>query len=389
MSNVIEQANRATLGLSATAPSSVNSYTVNRVFEGFSVPFFVIDGTAGNDSIVATSSPNVNIFGFGGNDTLSALTATGGISPAILYGGAGADTFILGVVPGADVIGGTIRDFSTSSGDILDLRGTGLTFAQLVITQVQEGFSTLQASGTKYAIAGLPGDVTLNATNVLTSGSGGTSSSNAGTAGNDVIVGTAAAETITGQGGNDNISGGDGNDLLSGNAGSDTVAGAAGNDTVQGGQGNDVLSGDQGNDNVLGGQGDDQLRGGQGNDTLQAGQGNDTVLAGLGDDQLRGGQGNDSLVGGAGNDSIYGDLGNDNFTGGDGIDYFHFLTTDHGDDVVTDFTSGTDFLAFSSTVFATASAAVAAFSGGILDAGVSSITLTGVTSISASDIMII
>ena len=48
----------------------------------------------------------------------------------------------------------------------------------------------------------------------------------------EVLNGTAAAETIYGYGGDDTINGGDGDDVLIGGLGGDTLNGGAGNDTA-------------------------------------------------------------------------------------------------------------------------------------------------------------
>ncbi len=84
----------------------------------------------------------------------------------------------------------------------------------------------------------------------------------AGTAGNDVLVGTASGETI---------SGGTGNDLIGGGAGNDTLNGDTGNDLMLGGTGNDTLNGGTGNDMLFGGAGQDTLGGDAGNDYLDGG----------------------------------------------------------------------------------------------------------------------
>jgi len=51
----------------------------------------------------------------------------------------------------------------------------------------------------------------------------------------------------------------------------------------------------------------------------------------------------DAIVGGASGDILVSGAGNDLFTGGDGNDAFAF-TSDSGDDMITDFTVGSDFL---------------------------------------------
>ena len=71
--------------------------------------------------------------------------------------------------------------------------------------------------------------------------------------GNDVLVGTAAADVLDGAAGDDVLVGGAGADTLSGGAGDDTVRGGAGNDTLSGGAGDDIFrfaAGD-GGDTVL------------------------------------------------------------------------------------------------------------------------------------------
>ncbi len=66
-----------------------------------------------------------------------------------------------------------------------------------------------------------------------------------------------------------------------------------------------------------------------------------------GDDILNGTSGNDVLIAGAGNDILSGGEGDDVLTGGLGIDTFVFsMTTDSGDDVITDFEVGADVLSF-------------------------------------------
>jgi len=55
-------------------------------------------------------------------------------------------------------------------------------------------------------------------------------------AGNDLILGTAAGETLTGLGGDDCIVGGGGDDTLKGGQGNDVLLGGAGVDAFDGGQ---------------------------------------------------------------------------------------------------------------------------------------------------------
>ncbi|BBK32303.1 putative secreted protein (type I secretion substrate) [Stella humosa] len=138
-------------------------------------------------------------------------------------------------------------------------------------------------------------------------------------AGDDVVIGSLAADTIVGMNGNDVVNGNGGDDDLNGNQGNDFVTGGAGQDYVRGGQGDDT---------VFGGGGDDwHVNGSIGNDLVYGDLGNDTVF---------GGQGNDQLFGGEGNDRLSGDLGQDTLTGGAGADRFVFRSGG-GADRITDF----------------------------------------------------
>jgi len=100
-----------------------------------------------------------------------------------------------------------------------------------------------------------------------------------GTSGNDVLVATAAGESVCGLGGDDVLIGKAGNDLLIGGAGDDTLIAQAGDDTLVGGSGNDRLFGQGGNDRLFGGTGDDRLYGGPGTDLLDGGPGFDVCKA--------------------------------------------------------------------------------------------------------------
>jgi Ca2+-binding RTX toxin-like protein len=95
-------------------------------------------------------------------------------------------------------------------------------------------------------------------------------------------VGNAAACSIAGTNGDDNLQGTPGNDKICGYNGHDTVAGFAGNDSVNAGYGDD---------HVNGGEGNDTLKGGPGDDTLQTDQDDDV-------DYLYGNGGYDRCIGG-------------------------------------------------------------------------------------------
>lgn len=135
---------------------------------------------------------------------------------------------------------------------------------------------------------------------------------------------------------------------------SDTVTATAGsggpgnnNDTIIGTASGDILSGGQGNDLIIGRAGNDSLDGGNQDDILYGGEGDDTLLGDNQNDQLFGGSGADSLVGGSQNDTLIGGFGADTLTGSDGADIFRYLDARDTNDVITDFTPGTDKIDFS------------------------------------------
>lgn len=143
------------------------------------------------------------------------------------------------------------------------------------------------------------------------------------------LAGSAAADNLNGNGGNDSISGAaagdflggrDGNDLLDGGDGDDHLYGGTGEDTLDGGAGADVLHAEAGNDSLTGGDGADALFGHEGDDRLDGGAGNDSLLGGNGFDRLLGGSGDDTLQGGYGRDLLAGGSGSDDLDGGEGSD---------------------------------------------------------------------
>jgi hypothetical protein len=93
-----------------------------------------------------------------------------------------------------------------------------------------------------------------------------------------------------------------GNDLLTGTAGADVIASGAGNDKITGLAGKDTVCAGGGKDRVNGGKGKDKLLGQGGKDTLKGGPGNDKLKGGKGRDVLKGGPGKDKLKGGPGKD---------------------------------------------------------------------------------------
>ena len=160
-----------------------------------------------------------------------------------------------------------------------------------------------------------------------------------GSAGADTLSGNDAANSLTGGGGADSLSGLIGDDILRGGDGNDNILGGAGFDDINGNTGDDVASGGLGPDWVVGGQNNDRLSGDEDDDIVYGNLGADTCDGGAGNDLVRGGQGDDSLAGGAGNDWLSGDRGADTVSGGAGADIFHAFSG-AGLDRVLDFQLG-------------------------------------------------
>ncbi len=197
----------------------------------------------------------------------------------------------------------------------------------------------------------------------------------------DLIVGTASAQTRNGGDGNDVIFGGGGNDVLRGQNGDDVIEGGAGADNLQGGANSnaienptswgdtvryasskgseinvdfrkqatgaaqiggdaqgDVLSGfenfvgsDFVRDRFTGDDNANRAYGLGGSDVLKGEGGDDVLVGGLSNDYLYGGAGNDNLAGDEGNDYLRGDDGVDTLVGGDGNDR---LLGQNGNDIL-------------------------------------------------------
>jgi hypothetical protein len=94
------------------------------------------------------------------------------------------------------------------------------------------------------------------------------------------------------------VYGNEGNDVVLGTAAADEIFGGDGDDILWGRGGNDYISGEAGGDYLYGEDGDDVLLGGSGNDWLWGGSGADVVNGGANFDQLAGIDGDDLLIGG-------------------------------------------------------------------------------------------
>ncbi|MBC6980597.1 S-layer family protein [Caulobacter sp. 17J80-11] len=240
-------------------------------------------GEAGND-VLRGEAGNDTIYGGAGNDSL-----TGGAGTDILVGEGGSDTYFFASGTGSD----TVTELGVDGTDILrltDLNPGDVTLASsanaLVVTVKSTGetitVSQHGAGGGAYGVEQIQfadGTVWTKAQiyelNVL----GATFAEGVpvlGTAGDDSLVGTEAAEFLLADLGNDTVVAGGGNDTVFGHAGDDTVFGGAGDDFLYG----DSSVEGSGADTLIGGLGADTLNGSGGGDTYvyASGDGNDTIV---------------------------------------------------------------------------------------------------------------
>jgi Ca2+-binding RTX toxin-like protein len=262
-----------------------NAITLGRDGAG---TIFVNDGTIqiqGGTPTVANTSL-MQVFGLGGNDTISLDETNGPLPSSNLFGGDGNDTLTGG--SGVDML------FGQAGNDIL-----------------------LGKGGDDFLFGG---------------------------DGNDILTGGTGADQVFGQGGDDRMiwNPGDGTDLNEGGDGIDTVV-------VNGGNGAETFTttangtrvrfdrvspapfsldiGTTENLVVNMNGGDDTFTAGNGlasliQITVDGGPGNDTIIGGDGNDVLMGGDGNDFIDGGRGNDVVFMGAGDDTFQWdpGDGSD---------------------------------------------------------------------
>jgi hypothetical protein len=178
------------------------------------------------------------------------------------------------------------------SDTLMTADSSGVTVPGTVETgnPASEAFSFNVAAAGTYFVRVRPGDPAQTGTyrlmiagGVATGGGkvkcAGRVANQVGTTGNDVMKGTAAAETFLSLGGNDKILSEGGKDTICAGPGKDAVKGGGGKDTLKGGPSGDRLAGQGGNDNLRGQGGSDRLHGGPGTDRCAQGPGRGPEIA--------------------------------------------------------------------------------------------------------------
>jgi Ca2+-binding RTX toxin-like protein len=255
-----------------------------------------LQGSQQEDTLIGDAGNN-QIHGFGGNDTID-----GGDGHDSLNGGPGDDGIIGG--DGIDTVThflGGAASFVNAPGPVnVDLvAGTATGFGNDTLAGIENvnGSSfddVIVGDANNNSLSGLTGDDQLDGGSGVDSLNGGSGSDTCLNAESNfecefgvppppvfcvglaaTIVGTSGNDNIVGTAGSDVIAGLDGDDAIDGLGGNDTICGGAGADEVHGGPGDDLLDGGDGNDQLFGEDGGDGLRGGAGDDLLDGGPGGD------------------------------------------------------------------------------------------------------------------
>lgn len=297
-----------------------------------------ITGTV-NADILAGGSGNDTLSGLSGDDTINGGAGDdiiyGGTGADIMTGGAGADTFVFDATVGANSTGITSGDVITDfTVDTDKLFFDGVTAVASVQQTAVQAAVTALAGATTTQIAAVMAATNKTSLGVSFAVYGGdtyvyyqTTGGATASAADDVFIkltgvasgftfGTTVVDKLppppppplattvnltefddtytTPGGGNFIINGLGGNDIITTGAGKDTINAGTGNDTITSGAGNDSINGGSGNDTIAAEAGADIITGGSGNDSIALGVDSDmdTVIFGA----AAGGNGNDIIT---------------------------------------------------------------------------------------------
>ncbi|MFP5075877.1 calcium-binding protein [Rhizobium sp. YIM 134829] len=245
----------------------------------------IIDGTDGNDRIVQGSDVAVEIYGYGGNDSIY-LNRTDDLGGGnYVDAGSGNDTVVnyfegdndIDLGAGNDTYIADIRAADVDAYDVVNGEGGNDLFE--VNSEQSEyyggsGNDTFRSVGFNNFFNGGSGVDTISY--ILQdedddqAGQGVEIDLAAGEAiiNDDQIEDLVSIENATGTDSADDIYGSSARNVLRGENGSDLLDGRAGNDDLYGGNGNDDLYGGNGLDDLIGGLGSDYLEGGKGADVF-------------------------------------------------------------------------------------------------------------------------
>jgi Ca2+-binding RTX toxin-like protein len=226
-----------------------------------------LDGSSGNDTADFSGRTNALSFrvysdkttggelGLAESDNINAYVET-------VIGGAGGETFTYGGLSTTTATPTTraVRLEGRGGNDIFISKNTSST--GIVDTTIVGGTGSDTADYSAFTSA-----VQISLDNVANDGLASNAHDNVlndvetvfGGSGNDVITGSASANSLKGNGGNDAIRGSGGNDILDGGTGNDDLYGGSGSDRLNGGDGIDGLFGDSGTDSLQGNAGSDRF----------------------------------------------------------------------------------------------------------------------------------
>lgn len=294
-----------------------------------------IEGNEGNDGLWGDAGRD-ELYGGAGNDTLH-----GGLGGDFFHGGAGIDTVSYADAPG--YISLYLRTDGTGQGfgDPQYYPGMGARDSYVDIENVDGSAFDDSMIGSEAA-------------NVLRGGGG-----------NDQLLGEVGNDTLEGGTGRDQLYGGDGNDILDGGAGGDKMWGGTGNDTYTIDNIEDRV--DEADDGGIPPDGIDTVKSSYSvslsNTTIFKGDIENLTLTGSGnlngsgnglDNVVKGNTGANRLDGRAGDDTLAGGFGNDTLVGGDGNDSFVFdtgLNPGSNVDRIADFSVSDDTIHLDNAVF--------------------------------------